>query len=421
MDRFYGWILLYFFATSTLFSQQQIVQWEQILKEAKEKNPQLKQAELNLQQIKLKIEKVKSDFYPRLALSASSGKSYSKNFSSDVIYSYNLSLSFDLFNGFSRINNLQLQLLELQIEQENYRRALVNIVSNLRESFINLFFAQENVSLAEKILKRRRQNYELVKLKYESGSEDLGSLLRVEADMSQAEYELKKSQRAKETAIREVLSMVGKEEFIDMVVETNVALDGNVEKLINREPSEIITQIPEYKSKQYQLMRAQLQAKLVESNFYPTLSFSASCGLSDTTLIPSGDRWNASLNLRASYNIFNGFKNLNDLQIANNNIKIAEFELYSTKLTLLNNFYVLKNNFIDAKELLVVREKYLHALEKQSEIISLKYANGLATYYDWYQVEESFINMQKSLLNLKKELILSELNLKKYLGWLETE
>jgi outer membrane protein TolC len=69
----------------------------------------------------------------------------------------------------------------------------------------------------------------------------------------------------------------------------------------------------------------------------------------------------------------------------------------------------------------VVREKYLHALEKQSEIISLKYANGLATYYDWYQVEESFINMQKSLLNLKKELILSELNLKKYLGWLETE
>jgi len=30
-----------------------------------------------------------------------------------------------------------------------------------------------------------------VKLKYESGSEDLGSLLRVEADMLQAEYELK--------------------------------------------------------------------------------------------------------------------------------------------------------------------------------------------------------------------------------------
>ena len=70
--------------------------------------------------------------------------------------------------------------------QENYKRTVVNIVSSLKESFINLYFVQENISLLEKIL-RRKQNYELVKLKYESGSEDLSSLLRVEADMLQAE------------------------------------------------------------------------------------------------------------------------------------------------------------------------------------------------------------------------------------------
>jgi len=103
-----------------------------------------------------------------------------------LIRTYNLSLSLDLFNGFSTVNNLRLQLLELQIVQENYKRTVVNIVSSLKESFINLYFVQENISLLEKIL-RRKQNYELVKLKYESGSEDLGSLLRVEADMSQAE------------------------------------------------------------------------------------------------------------------------------------------------------------------------------------------------------------------------------------------
>jgi len=85
-------------------------------------------------------------------------------------------------------------------------------------------------------------------------------------------------------------------------------------------------------------------------------------------------------------------------------------------LTLINNFYNLKNNYVDTKELLEVKEKYLSALEKQAEIVSIKYVNGLATYYDWYQTEESFINMQKSLLNLKKELILSKLNIKKFLG-----
>lgn len=380
---------------------------------------QLKQAEISLQQTKLKIERVKSEFYPRLNFSVSSIKNYSKNFDSDIVYSYNLSLGVDLFNGFSTINNLRLQLVELLITQENFKRVYMDTVSSLKESFINLYFVQENIALAEKILQRRKQNYELVKLKYESGSENLGSLLRVEADMLQAEYELKKLQREREVVIRQLLKILAKENFVDIKVETISELDEDIEKIINQDVADVIKQTPEYKIKQYQLLETQIQAKLAKSNFYPTVSFLANYGFSDTKPIPDKDKWNLSLSLRASYNIFNGFRDITDLKIANNNIKTAEFELENTKLNLVNNFYVLKNTYIDAKELLVVREKYLQALEKQAEIVSIKYANGLATYYDWYQTEESFINMQKSLLDLKKQLILSKIDIIKFLGKIE--
>jgi len=418
MDKIYRLLLLYFFSSSVLFTQQ-VIQWEQMLKEAKEKNLQLKQAEIDLQTTKLKIEKIKSELYPRLTFTASSGKNYFKNFDSDITYSYNLSFSLDLFSGFSTVNSLKLQLVELQIVQENQKRILANIISDLKESFINLYFAQQMVELSKKILERRKQNYELVKLKYESGREDLGSLLRVEADMLQAEYELKKSQRTRETVIRELLKIIGEEKFVDLKIDTSVELNSEIEEIINQNVAEIILQIPEYKISNYQLAKAQIQAKLAKSNFYPSISFSAGYGFSDTKPVPDKDKWSLSLSLRASYNIFNGFRDLTDLKIANNNIKTAEFELYNTKLTLINNFYNLKNNYVDTKELLEVKEKYLSALEKQAEIVSIKYANGLATYYDWYQTEESFINVQKSLLNLKKELILSELKLKKFLGWTE--
>jgi len=417
MNKFHRLLPLCFFISS-LFSQQ-VVKWNDVLKEAKEKNLQLKQTEISLQQTKLKIERVKSEFYPRLNFSASSIKNYSKNFDSDIVYSYNLSLGIDLFNGFSTINNLRLQLVELLITQENFKRVYVDTVSSLKENFINLYFVQENIALAEKILQRRKQNYELVKLKYESGSEDLGSLLRVEADMLQAEYELKKLQREREVVIRQLLKILAKENFVDIKVETISELDEDIEKIINQDVADVIKQIPEYKIKQYQLLETQIQAKLAKSNFYPTVSFSANYGFSDTKPIPDKDKWNLSLSLRASYNIFNGFRDITDLKIANNNIKTAEFELENTKLNLMNNFYVLKNNYIDAKELLVVREKYLQALEKQAEIVSIKYANGLATYYDWYQTEESFISMQKSLLDLKKQLILSKINTIKFLGKIE--
>jgi len=399
MNKFHRLLLLCFFISS-LFSQQ-VVKWDDVLKEAKEKKLQLKQTEISLQQTKLKIEKIKSELYPRLNFSVSSVKNYSKNFDSDIVYSYNLSLGIDLFNGFSTINNLRLQLVELLIAQENFKRVYMDTVSSLKESFINLYFVQENIALAEKILQRRKQNYELVKLKYESGSENLGSLLRVEADMLQAEYELKKLQREREVVIRQLLKILAKENFVDIKVETISELDEDIEKIINQDVADVIKQTPEYKIKQYQLLETQIQAKLAKSNFYPTVSFLANYGFSDTKPIPDKDKWNLYLSLRASYNIFNGFRDITDLKIANNNIKTAEFELENTKLNLVNNFYVLQNNYIDAKELLVVREKYLQALEKQAEIVSIKYANGLATYYDWYQTEESFINMQKSLLDLK--------------------
>jgi len=418
MNKIYRYFLLCFFTTSALFSQQ-VINWEQVLKEAKEKNPQLKQEELNLKQTELKIALVKSELYPQLSFSFSSGKNYSENFESKVNYSYNISAGITLFSGFSTINSLKSQLLDLQIAEENYKRVLSDIIFSLKESFINLYYTQEMYSLAENIFKRRKQNYELIKLKYESGSEDLGSFLRVETDMLQAEYELRKIKRERENAIRELLKNIGRDDFIDIKVETYSDLSSDVEKIIAQDGATIITQIPEYKIKQYQLAKMQVQAKIAKSSFYPSVSFSADYGLSDTNPIPDKNKWGLSLGLRTSYNIFSGFRDLTDLKIANNNIKTAEFELHNTKLNLINNFYILKNNLIDIKESLVVKEKYLKALEKQAEIVSIKYANGLASYYDWYQTEDSFINTQKSLLDLKKELILSELNLKKFLGYLE--
>ncbi len=419
MKRFLFFSIILYFLVSNLAGQQ-ILRWEEVIKEAKQKNPQLKQAEINLKQTELKIKQAEAEFYPQVSFSFLAGKNYSKNYESDINYSYNLSLGFTLFSGFSRINNLKLQLIELQIMQENYRRIWVDLISNLRENFINLYYIQQETILARKIYERRKQNYELVKLKYESGKEDLGALLRVEADMLQSEYELRKAKREKELAVRELLRNIGRDDFLELNVEEDFTVSGDVDEILKKPIEELIKETPEYKIKQYQLTKNKLQTKIAKSNFYPNVSISASYSLSDKKIIPDPDRWNLSLGLRLSYNIFNGFKDLNDLKIANINIKTAEFDLYDTKLSLINNFYSLRNSYIDDKELLTIKEKYLQALQKQAEITTVKYVNGLSTYYDWYQTEDSFINAQKNLLSLKKELILSELRLKKFLGIADT-
>lgn len=407
-------IVVLFLPFSVLYSE--ILSWEDALKEAKQNNLKLKQAELNLEETNLKLKRAKSELYPQIFLGSSVNKTYKENYESDIIYSYNASLSYTLFSGFSRINNLKLQTIELQISQENLRRQLSDLISEIKQEFFSLYYCKQKILLAEKILKRRQQNYELIKFKYESGREDLGNLLRVEADFLYAKYELENAKRNYEITMRKFLKTIGKEIFnnIEINVDSMPAVD--IKPLFTQDTETLISQTPEYKIKYYQLEKNKIQQKIIKSAFYPTASFSLNYLLTDTKPIPDKRNWSLSLALRATYNIFNGFKDLTDLKIANINIKTAEIELKDTKLNLQNNFYILKNNIVDLEELVAVREKYLKALETQAEIVSIKYTNGIANYYDWYQTEESYINMQKNLLNLKEELMSKKIELKKFLG-----
>ncbi len=418
--KIYKHIFCFYILLSHLYCEVKTLTWQQVVKIAKEKNPQLQQAVINLQQTKIKLENVKSEFYPQVSLGMSSGKSLRQNYESELSYSYNLSAGVTLFSGFSRLNNLRIQLIELQVVHENYKRTLANLIASLKESFINVYYAQETVKLSTKILNRRKQNYELVKLKYESGREDLGSLLRVEADMLQANYELNRATRALEMAVRTLFKTMGEDKF-EFVKVDNIDFSNDVvlENLLSKDVSEIISQTPEYKISELQLQKIKLQARNYSSVFYPTILASAGLSWSGNEVIPDFDKWNLSLSMRLSYTIFNGFKNINDLKIANNNIRTAEFDFYNTKLNLVNNFLNLKTSFIDNKEQATVREKYLQALEKQAEIISIKYANGLATYYDWYQTEDSLVNAQRSLLNLQREISLSKISIEKFLAYTE--
>ena len=108
-----------------------------------------------------------------------------------------------------------------------------------------------------------------------------------------------------------------------------------------------------------------------------------------------------------------------NLKIAETNKTIGEETFRQTKHSLSARIESALNGFIDAAQNIRVREKYLAASEEQSRITSEKYINGLESYYNWYSVEENFINSQNALLAAKKDAALAEANLKNVLGWVE--
>ncbi|MFH1378910.1 MAG: TolC family protein [bacterium] len=383
--------------------------WQELLEEAKLNNPELRQARESLQKSGLLYKKSYSGFLPSISASASASQSDSNQGDLSKSYSYGLRGSLSLFSGFSDFYNVKSGKINLKKSDLELMRALSDIVYNVKLRYINLLWAQENAALSEGILERRKNNYEMILLKYEAGREDKGSLLRVEADKLQAEHDVNNGQRELKTAAYELCEILGKDIF--EIIRASGTLQGgadfkNIAQIQNIIIENLIEHTPEFEIAQYDLILAEYNTKQARSNFYPSLSLSSS-------LSNSGDQWEDpshswSTGLSVSYPIFSGANDYYNLKVQNRNTVTAQENFRKTKHNLLQQLQAGLNNYIDAIENIKIREKYLEASEEQSHVTTAKYINGLTTYYDWYSVENNFISSQKSYISAIRDAIISE-------------
>lgn len=380
--------------------------WSDIRTYTIKNNPELLMAKKSLETARVSYYQSLANFLPQINLSA--GKNWNED--SEKI-TYGISGSLSLFNGGQDLSITRIKSLEIKITEENYRRTLADVIFNVRKSFLNLLAAQENVFLTQKILNRRQQNYELVKLKYEAGREDRGSFLRSEADKIQAEYEYNKARRELKTYSQQLARSLGLETYEIISVTGTFSVE---EVPDEQQISSLVENIPEMKIAEYNYRKSEIALTQASGNFYPQINLSASKSFSGTNLtsVDSFENYGISLN----YQIFSGGRNLSSLKIARNNKEILAESKREVRQQLLANLETAYNDLISAIENVWVRQNYLKAAEEQSQINTVKYINGLLSYQDWYTLENDLIAAQKALLEARKNAELSLANWKNILG-----
>ncbi|MFH0947886.1 MAG: TolC family protein [Elusimicrobiota bacterium] len=388
-----------------------------VIIEAKKNNPTLIKAEKSVKLARLQYQSSFTNFLPQLSANAgvsqtdSDGSCWSKG------YSYGFSGKLSVFSGFSDISNTSSKNIQLSIAETDYKKTLSNTVFNLKKSFMELLWSQESVKLAQEILKRRTENYELVKFKYDAGREDRGSLLRVEADKYQAEYELSKAKRSVVSASSELLKDMGRDSNSVSEIPTAAGSFTLDESMPVPVFGEVLLNIPDYVIAKNNLEKSEYDLTSAKSQLYPEISLSGSAS-------KTGDRWtlsndNRSVSLGLSYPFFPGGRNYYDIKISQTNKVILEEAFRSTRQQLVSTLSSVWNDFINAVESVKVSQMYFLAAQEQSKITSTKYINGLTSYQDWYTVENDFTNSQRSLLNAKKNAVIAEANWKNVIGMVE--
>jgi outer membrane protein TolC len=354
-----------------------------------------------------------SAFLPQFSASASAGRRDTAGIETDS-YSTGITGTLSLFEGFADVRAAALRKTDLSIAEIRYSRAESDAVYKLRVAFVELLWAQKQLELSSEILDRRLKNSELVRLKYEAGREDKGSYLRVDADRRQSELELRRAERQAAVAATAFLAQLG----FSAREAPKPSAEGDF--VLGESPSEepdfaaLAAETPEYLESKKRLESARLNAGVSHSRFWPQISASAAAGRSGAAYPPEEESRSASVNL--SWRFFSGGADLFNAMAARQAFLSRQDDLKAAGLDTALSVESAWRDYRDAFENVEVRMKYLDASMAQSEIVSARYLNGLATYQEWYQVENDFISSKKSYLNAKRDAGLKEAVWKKTLG-----
>ena len=397
----------------------ELLNWEQCLEKTRLYSPELAKARSALQELEYGVASAGSVFLPQISASASasrgqretgSGSTNAPSWVDTESVSAGVSVRQDLFSGGGNVAKRRRAQAQLAIGHAQYRQTLAAVELRLRQAFIEVLYAQDLVRLTRQIAERRANNVRLIQLRFDGGRENAGSLSRSKAQLSQAEYELREAMRSLEYALRNLAAAMGQMEPPEGVA-GELAADHPGER---DELTGLMEQTPDYAISAIQVQSAKEGLKVSRSSRFPSISLSASTGLSGDRDLETGS-WSVGLN--ASVPLFTGNRLSSEEAAAKENVVQSEMDLLNQANTLMAVLQQRWTSYLDAVENEAVQLELYEAELLRAEISAAKYKQGLLSYEDWDIIESNLINQGKSHLQRRRTSAIEQARWKNVLGF----
>ena len=167
---------------------------QELINTAFENNPDIKRQDKNIRSSELDVALAKSPFYPQLGaffrynrISNDSFKRLYTDFDLNWDTRYGLNLSWNLFNGFQdqvRTQNAKIQLRNVQLSYEDFRRTLESDVTTFYQRYADL---TEIVGINTDNLEAANEEYRLANERYRLGSGTSLDLREAQVNLTEAE------------------------------------------------------------------------------------------------------------------------------------------------------------------------------------------------------------------------------------------
>ncbi|TRZ93870.1 TolC family protein [bacterium] len=385
---------------------EEILAWQDCIKEAQKNHPDLISAEENVKQSEADKKITASTLFLQIDsnLGGSTAKTATTTSKTTDTYAYGITATQLLFDGTKTISDVKAAKEFIKVAQYNYRFTSAEVRLRLRTAFVSLLKAQELLNITQEIFNIRRSDLELIALHYESGLEHKGALMNAQANLDQAKFEIAQAKRILEVVQRQLIKEMGRTQFSPLSVQgdfkvNDLALEKpNFEALAKDNPS--LEKLAAQKN------AAAFGIKSAQANFFPELSAQAGADRTSSHWPPQSNQWDAGLTL--SFPIFEGGLRLAEVAQAKAIFNQAQANERSTKDSVIVTLEQAWASLQDAIETVQVQNKFLEAAQERSKIAEAQYSLGLVQFDNWTIIEDDFVNAKKAFLDAQANSLLAE-------------
>lgn len=321
-------------------------------------------------------------------------------------YNYGVSAQQLLFDGFKKINGTRSAALGTEAAIEQFRFISGQVRYNLRTAFVDLLRAQEMVKTTQEIVDLRKQEVDLITLRYQSGLEHRGALLTTQANFAQAAFELAQAKRDIRLFQRELAVAMGWDDFKPLIADGDLTITGDDPNLPDFD--NIVNTQPQFLAAIAKTNGAAYDLKAAYADFAPQITAGAGYNKSDSNWPPSQTGWNTGVSLNLP--IFEGGLRLAQVRGAKAAQAQDMADEHSTRNSLVFALEKAWANWRDGVETVAVSAKVLEAANQRREIAQEQYSIGSISYDNYIIIVNDFVNAKKADLSAKANALYTQAN-----------
>jgi len=396
-------------------AEPQTVTWEPLVRQALTLNPDLQMARYLVTASARSRDIAFGDYLP--SVNGGFERSVSRNTgtapSQDAL-GLSLAAQQSLFDGFGTTGNWLKARKDLEAMKLAYVETSAGVRFRLRSAYVDILRLERLLATNRLIYERRKQNSDLVRLRYEAGRENLGSALRAEAITGQADFDVKQTERFWESqALRlaresggEFVAPIHIEDDLEAMLQTVTLAKADYAALAEKTP-QVLRLVKTAEAAKAAVVAAQSAVwPQVDGNYDYGYAGSRASDLRDVSF----------LGIKVTVPFFNGGKNVNAIRKANADFDAAQKAAQGARDEAVAALAAAWVPYMDAIQFVEVRRKFLEAAKKRAEIILSEYAMGLVNFTDFDAAEQENATAEKDYVASLANVFIQQANWEKTQG-----